>query len=99
MAPAAYPSRMVGSEDPIAALGHRQEDPTHIALNVLPAGFTCRGLRFEQSGFHGGEPSEQRWQFQPSSNGHAIDSYSSRVTFSPSANWTGQYSIAPIVSP
>jgi len=97
--PIAYPHRISASENPLAALGHHQEDSTHIAFNVLTAGFTWRWLRFEQSGFHGGEPSEQRWGFQPSSNGHAIDSYSSRLTFSPSANWTSQYSIAHIVSP
>jgi hypothetical protein len=97
--PTAYPHRLSASEDPIAALGHHQEDSTHIAYNVVTAGITWRGLRFEESGFHGGEPSEQRWQFQPSANGHAIDSYSSRLTFSPSANWSGQYSIAHIVSP
>jgi len=97
--PVAYPHRLSASEDPIAALGHHQEDSTHIAYNVLTAGITWRGLRFEQSGFHGGEPTEQRWQFQPSANGHAIDSYSSRLTFSPSANWSSQYSIAHIVSP
>src|SRR5882757_1102439 len=90
--PTAYPHRMSASEDPIAALGHHQEDSTHIAFNVLTAGFTWRWVRAEQSGFHGGEPGEQRWQFQPSSNGHAIDSYSSRVTFAPTANWSGQYS-------
>lgn len=97
--PTAYPHRMSASEDPIAALGHHQQDSTHIAFNVLSAGFTWRSARFEQSGFHGGEPGEQRWQFQPSSNGHAIDSYSSRLTISPSANWSGQYSIAHITSP
>jgi hypothetical protein len=97
--PTAYPHRLSASEDPIAALGHHQEDSTHIAYNVFTAGVTWRGLRFEESGFHGGEPSEQRWDFQPSSNGHAIDSYSSRITFSPSPNWSGQYSIAHIVSP
>ncbi|HTJ30765.1 MAG TPA: hypothetical protein VL346_09705 [Acidobacteriaceae bacterium] len=97
--PVAYPHRLSASEDPLAALGHHQEDSTHIAYNVLTAGITWRGLRFEQSGFHGGEPTEQRWQFQPSANGHAIDSYSSRLTFSPSANWSSQYSIAHIVSP
>ncbi|WP_348268714.1 hypothetical protein P8936_05685 [Edaphobacter paludis] len=97
--PTAYPHRLSASEDPIAALGHHQEDSTHIAYNVLTAGITWRGLRFEESGFHGGEPSEQRWGFQPSPNGHAIDSYSSRITFSPSPNWSGQYSIAHIVSP
>jgi hypothetical protein len=97
--PTAYPHRMSASEDPIAALGHHQEDSTHIAYNVLTAGLTWRWLRFEESGFHGGEPSEQRWGFQPSPNGHAIDSYSSRITFSPTANWSSQYSIAHIVSP
>jgi hypothetical protein len=97
--PTAYPHRLSASEDPLAALGHHQEDSTHIAYNVLTAGITWRGLRFEESGFHGGEPTEQRWGFQPSPNGHAIDSYSSRITFSPSPNWSGQYSIAHIVSP
>jgi hypothetical protein len=97
--PTAYPHRMSASEDPIAALGHHQEDSTHIAYNVFTAGLTWRWLRFEESGFHGGEPSEQRWGFQPSPNGHAIDSYSSRITFSPTANWSSQYSIAHIVSP
>jgi hypothetical protein len=97
--PTAYPHRMSASENPIAALGHHQQDSTHIAFNVLTVGFTWRSVRIEASGFHGGEPGEQRWQFQPSPNGLAIDSYSTRVTFSPTPNWSGQYSIAHIVSP
>jgi hypothetical protein len=97
--PTAYPHRLSASEDPIAALGHHQEDSTHIAFNVLTAGLTWRWLRFEESGFHGAEPTEQRWGFQPSPNGHAIDSYSSRITFAPTQNWSSQYSIAHITSP
>ena len=97
--PTAYPHRESASEDPIAALGHHQQDSTHIAFNVFTGGITWRWLRFEESGFHGAEPSEQRWGFQPSPNGHAVDSYSSRVTFSPAPNWTSQYSIAHITSP
>ena len=97
--PTAYPHRLSASEDPIAALGHHQQDSTHIAFNVLTGGLTWRWLRFEESGFHGAEPTEQRWDIEPSPNGHAIDSYSSRVTFSPTQNWTSQYSIAHIVSP
>jgi hypothetical protein len=97
--PTAYPHRQSASEDPIAALGHHQQDSTHIAFNVLTGGLTWRWLRFEESGFHGAEPTEQRWGFQPSPNGHAIDSYSSRVTFSPAPDWTSQYSIAHITSP
>ncbi len=97
--PTAYPHRMSASEDPIAALGHHQQDSTHIAFNVLTAGFTWRWLRFEESGFHGAEPTEARWHFEPSPNGHAIDSYSSRLTFVPSANWSAQYSWAHLTSP
>ncbi len=97
--PSSYPHRMSASENPIAALGHHQEDSTHIAFNVLTAGFTWRFFRAEVSGFHGGEPGEGRWQFQPSPNGLAIDSYSTRVTLAPTANWSAQYSIAHITSP
>jgi len=97
--PTAYPHRLSASEDPIAALGHHQQDSTHIAFNVFTGGLTWRWLRFEESGFHGAEPTEQRWGFQPSPNGHAVDSYSSRITFSPTQNLAAQYSIAHIVSP
>jgi hypothetical protein len=97
--PTAFPHRHSASEDPIAALGHHQQDSTHIAFNVFTGGLTWRWLRFEESGFHGAEPSEQRWGFQPSPNGHAVDSYSFRITFSPTQNWAAQYSIAHIVSP
>ena len=97
--PTAYPHRLSASENPIAALGHHQQDSTHIAFNVLTAGFTWRWLRVEQSGFHGAEPTEARWHLEPSPNGHAVDSYSSRVTFVPSANWSAQYSWAHITAP
>jgi hypothetical protein len=97
--PTAYPHRLSASEDPIAALGHHQQDSTHIAFNVFTGGLTWRWFRFEESGFHGAEPTEQRWGFQPSPNGHAVDSYSSRITFAPTKNISSQYSIAHIVSP
>lgn len=97
--PTAYPHRLSASEDPIAALGHHQEDSTHIAFNVLTGGVAYRWVRVELSGFHGAEPTEARWHFQPSPNGHAIDSAATRVTISPTSDWTGQYSIAHIASP
>src|ERR1700722_6095694 len=97
--PVAYPHRQSASEDPIAALGHHQEDSTHIAFNVVTGGLTYRWARVELSGFHGAEPTEQRWQPEPSPNGHAIDSVATRLTLSPAADWSGQYSIAHIHSP
>jgi hypothetical protein len=97
--PTAYPHRQSASEDPIAALGHHQEDSTHIAFNVVTGGVTYRFARVELSGFHGGEPDEHRWQFEPSANGHNIDSVSTRLTISPTPDISGQYSIAHIHSP
>ena len=97
--PTAYPHRQSASEDPIAALGHHQEDSTHIAFNVVTGGLTYRWVRVELSGFHGGEPDEHRWAFEPSPNGHDIDSVSTRLTVSPTPDVSGQYSIAHIHSP
>jgi hypothetical protein len=97
--PSAYPHRQSASEDPIAALGHHQQDSTHIAFNVVTGGLTYRIARVELSGFHGGEPDEHRWQLEPSPNGHAIDSVSTRLSISPTPDWSGQYSIAHIHSP
>ena len=97
--PTAYPHRLSASEDPIAALGHHQQDSTHIAFNVVTGGFTYKWARLELSGFHGGEPTEAHWHPEPSANGHAIDSVATRLTISPMPDWTGQYSIAHITSP
>lgn len=97
--PTAYPHRESASEDPLAPLGHHQEDSTHIAFNVYTAGITYRSVRVEGSGFHGAEPDEQRWQFWPSPNGHAVDSAAVRVTWSPTADVSAQYSAAAIASP
>ncbi len=93
--PTAYPHRASAAEDPVATLGHHQQDSTHIADDVLTLGFTHRFLRLEGSGFHGREPNEDRWQIQQG----AIDSWSSRLTLAPARNWSGQYSYGHIHSP
>ena len=97
--PTAYPHRESASEDPIAALGHHQQDSTHIAFSVVTAGLTYRSLRLEGSGFHGAEPTEARWHFQPSPNGLTPDSYAGRLTWAPTANISAQYSIAHLTGP
>ncbi len=97
--PSAYPHRQSASEDPIAALGHHQEDSTHIAFNVVTGGVTYKWARVELSGFHGGEPDEHRWALQGSPNGHNIDSVATRLALSPTPDISGQYSIAHIESP
>ena len=95
LGPTAYPHRQSASENPVGALGHHQEDSTHIAADVVTLGLTQGFARVEASGFHGREPDENRWTI----NQGAIDSWSTRLTLQPGKNWSGQYSYARIQSP
>ncbi|HEX5235349.1 MAG TPA: hypothetical protein VFW25_08470 [Silvibacterium sp.] len=92
--PTAYPHRSSALEDPVAALGHHQEDSTHISDDVVTLGLTHKIARIELSGFHGREPNEHRWQVQQG----GIDSWATRLTLQPGNNWSGQYSYAFIHS-
>lgn len=93
--PIAYPHRASAFEDPVATLGHHQEDSTHISDDVVTVGLTYRIVRIEASGFHGREPGENRWTITQGS----MDSWSTRLTLEPGKNWSGQYSYARIASP
>lgn len=93
--PTAYPHRASAMEDPVAALGHHQEDSTHVADDVVTVGLTYRIARIEASGFHGREPGEMRWDVAQGQ----IDSWSTRLTIEPGKNWSGQYSYGRIASP
>jgi hypothetical protein len=93
--PTAYPHRASASEDPLATLGHHQEDSTHISEDVITAGVAYRIARVEASGFHGREPNENRWNISQGK----IDSWSVRLTVQPGRNWSGQFSYARIKSP
>jgi len=95
LGPTAYPHRASAAEDPVAPLGHHQEDSTHVAADVVTAGFTYGVVRVEASGFHGREPGEDRWDIEQGK----IDSWSTRVTFQPGKNWSGQYSYGRITGP
>jgi hypothetical protein len=93
--PTAYPHRASALENPLATLGHHQQDSTHIADDVVTVGLTHGMVRLEASGFHGREPDENRWTITQGS----IDSWSTRLTMQPGKNWSGQYSYARIASP
>ncbi len=95
LGPTAYPHRASASENPVGALGHHQEDSTHIADDVATVGATYKIARVEASGFHGREPDEFRWNIDQG----AIDSWSTRVTVQPGQNWSAQYSYGRLTSP
>jgi hypothetical protein len=93
--PTAFPHRTSAMEDPVAPLGHHQEDSTHIANDVVTVGLTDGIARVEVGGFHGREPGENRWDFTQAK----IDSWATRLTLQPGQDWSGQYSYARITSP
>ena len=95
LGPVAYPHRASAMEIPQATLGHHWQDSTHIAANVLTGVFTFRALRFEASGFYGSEPGENRWTIYMG----PMNSYSGRITFSPTSRWAAQISAGRLSHP
>jgi len=96
LGPVAFPHRASADELPQATLSHHWQDSTHIADEVLTAGIMLHNIvRLEASGFYGTEPGENRWiiQYGP------INSWSTRLSLFPSANWMGQFSVGRIANP
>jgi hypothetical protein len=95
LGPVAFPHRASAAELPQATIGHHWEDSTHIASNVATVGVKYRWMRLEASGFHGGEPDENRWNIDRG----RMDSYAGRLSLFPSRNWTAQFSAGRLTRP
>ena len=103
LGPEAYPHRASSAELPEATLSHHLQDSTHVSDDVITLGIT-RGLpqgkiKLEASGFHGGEPGENRWAIAPSGEQGAIDSWSGRLWYFPTSNWAAQVSMGRLAHP
>jgi hypothetical protein len=92
LGPPAYSHRSSASENPVAVLGHHQQDSTHISNSVVTVGFVEGPVQLEASTFHGGEPNENRWNI----DGGKPDSFASRLSVSAGDHWSGQFSIGRI---
>jgi len=95
LGPVAYPHRASAAEIPQAALSHHVQDSTHIAGSVVTFGAQRGMLGIAVSGFHGREPDENRWDIDTGK----IDSWSTRVTFDPTPNWSAQISTGHLHHP
>lgn len=88
LGPTAFMHRISAYSNPDAALGHHWQDATHITFGVATLGFRYGKFKLEGSNFTGREPDENRSGFDKP----RFDSYSARLQFAPSANWTMQVS-------
>lgn len=95
LGPTAFPHRASASENPLADLGHHQQDSTHIASNVMTVGYAQGPLQLEASTFHGREPDENRWNIGRGKP----DSFATRLTIAPLKNLSGQFSAGRINGP
>ena len=95
LGPVAYPHRASAMEIPEAALGHHWQDSTHISDNVATVELRYKIVSFEASGFYGTEPPENRWIFTMG----PMNSYSGRLNFFPSKNWSAQISAGRLTHP
>jgi len=88
LGPVAFPHRASASENPLAMLGHHEQDSTHISYSVITAGISSGPVQLEASTFHGQEPNENRWYIGTGKP----DSYSYRLTVAPTRGLSGQFS-------
>lgn len=95
LGPVAFMHRASSAENPAAPLGHHWQDSTHISHGVFTGGISFRKLKFEASAFHGAEPDSNRADIEMG----AIDSWSARVWFAPSRDWTMQVSAGRLNEP
>jgi hypothetical protein len=95
LGPTAFPHRASASENPLAPIGHHQQDSTHIATNVINAGVIAGPVQIEASTFHGREPDEGRWNIGRGKP----DSFAARLTIAPFRSLTGQISSGRINEP
>ncbi|MEX6689668.1 hypothetical protein QTN47_19340 [Danxiaibacter flavus] len=86
------PSSLSGPDAPIT---HHWNDGTHITFGVATIGYRYDKFKIEASSFTGREPDENRYNFDKP----LFDSWSTRLSFNPSANWAMQVSHGFIKSP
>jgi hypothetical protein len=84
LGPVAFMHRPSAMDNPAAPISHHWQDATHTSFGVVTLGLFTKEWKLEASAFNGREPDENRWQFDRI----RIDSYSSRVTFNPTVNWS-----------
>lgn len=84
LGPVAFMHRPSAMDNPAAPLSHHWQDATHVSFGVITGGLFTRRWQLEASLFNGREPDEHRWNIEPIK----LDSYSGRITFNPTINWS-----------
>src|SRR5262249_3247450 len=95
LGPPTFMHRFSGMEIPEAPISHHWLDSTHIVFGVITGGATWGGFKLDGSAFRGREPDENRWTIESPS----LDSFSGRVQYNPTPDWSLQASVGHLHSP
>jgi hypothetical protein len=95
LGPSTFMHRLSGMDNPEAPITHHWLDSTHVTFGVVTAGYVWRQFKLETSAFNGREPDEHRYDVELRSP----DSYSTRLSWNPSRDWSMQVSTGRLASP
>jgi hypothetical protein len=95
LGPVAFMHRPSAMDNPDAPISHHWVDATHVTFGVATVGVRYGQFKLEGSSFTGREPNENRYDFDKP----RFDSWSGRLSYSPSENWALQASHGFIKSP
>ena len=95
LGPATFMHRFSGMDNPEAPIDHHWLDSTHITYGVATLGYVWQNWKIEASAFNGREPDQYRWNFDDP----RLSSYSGRLSYNPTDNWSLQVSGGHIKSP
>jgi hypothetical protein len=88
LGPVAFPHRPSAMGSSTAPISHHWLDSTHISFGVVTGGVYGRRWKAEASSFNGREPDDRRYGLELG----PLDSYSGRVWWLPSPQWSLQVS-------
>lgn len=88
LGPSAFMMRGSARYNPEPPISHHWFDATHITYGVVTAGLSTPQWQIEGSAFRGREPDEARWDIETP----RLDSWSVRLSWSPTPNWSAQVS-------
>lgn len=95
LGPSAFMHRPSAADNHWAPLAHHLQDSTHISFGVATLGARWRDVQLEASLFNGREPDENRLNLDLG----PLDSWSTRLSWTPSENWAAQVSFGHLTHP
>ena len=95
LGPSAFMHRLSGMDNPEAPITHHWLDSTHVSFGVVTVGYVWQQWKLDASAFNGREPDQHRYEVEL----RPLDSYSARLTWNPSHEWSMQVSTGRLASP